>query len=97
MPVGLKRIVLDVLKPHTPSLTDLATVISQIEGVTGVNITLIEVDAETESIKITIAGPNLNYEEIKNKIEETGCAIHSIDQVAAGQLIVEEALTHQQG
>ncbi|MHA1754211.1 MAG: DUF211 domain-containing protein [Candidatus Odinarchaeia archaeon] len=95
MPHGIKRIVLDVLKPHIPQLTDLADIISQIEGVTGVNISLIEVDAETESIKITIVGPDLNYEVIKNKLEETGAAIHSIDQVVAGEILVEEAPTHQ--
>ena len=95
MPIGLKRIVLDVLKPHTPQLTDLASLITQVEGVKGVNISLIEVDAETESIKITIVGPDLNYEAIKAKIEDIGAAIHSIDQVAAGETLVEEAHTHQ--
>ncbi|MHA1410312.1 MAG: DUF211 domain-containing protein [Candidatus Odinarchaeia archaeon] len=95
MPAGLKRVVLDVLKPHSPQLTDLAALISQVDGVTGVNISLIEVDADTESVKITIVGPSLDYKQIKKKIEEAGAAIHSIDQVAYGQLLIEEAPTHQ--
>lgn len=92
---GIKRIVLDVLKPHNPDLVELAGIISSIDGVCGVNISLVEVDADTESIKVTIMGSNLNYDIIKEKLESYGAAIHSIDQVVAGQRVVEEPYTHQ--
>ncbi len=92
---GIKRIVLDVLKPHTPDLVELASIISSIEGVCGVNISLVEVDADTESIKVTIMGSNLNYNIIKEKLESYGAAVHSIDQVVAGRMVVEEPYTHQ--
>lgn len=90
MPHGIRRIVLDVLKPHTPRLTDLALMISRDERVDGVNISLKEVDQNTESITITLEGNNLDYESIKDILQEAGAVIHSIDQVVAGKELVEE-------
>jgi hypothetical protein len=90
LPHGIRRIVLDVLKPHTPRLTDLALMISKDERVDGVNISLKEVDQNTESITITLEGNNLDYESIKEILQEAGAVIHSIDQVVAGKELVEE-------
>lgn len=85
---SLRRLVLDVLKPHQPRIHELATQISSIAGVSGINITLIEVDADTESVAVTIEG-QFTFDEVKDKLEEWNCSIHSIDQVIAGNEIVE--------
>lgn len=90
MPQGIRRIVLDVLKPHTPRLTDLALMVSQDERVIGVNISVKEVDANTESITITLEGDDLKYDSIKEILEQAGAVVHSIDQVVAGRRFVEE-------
>lgn len=90
LPHGIRRIVLDVLKPHSPRLTDLALMISRDERVDGVNISLKEVDQNTESIAITLEGNNINYESIKEILQEAGAVIHSIDQVVAGKELIEE-------
>ena len=65
---AIKRIILDVLKPHAPSIIEVAERLSNLEGISGVNISLEEVDAETDSIKITIEGNNINYESVKKEI-----------------------------
>ena len=90
MPNGIRRIVLDVLKPHTPRLTDLSLMITRDERVNGVNISLKEVDQNTESVTITLEGDDLQYESIKEILEQAGAVIHSIDQVVAGKRFVEE-------
>ena len=92
---ALKRLVLDVLKPHMPLLPELSVQLSRLSGVTGVNISLIEVDKNTESVKITIEGNSLNYELIAKQLEESGAVIHSIDQAVAGKTIIEEVDTHE--
>ncbi|MFN3383436.1 MAG: DUF211 domain-containing protein [Archaeoglobaceae archaeon] len=92
---GIRRLVLDVLKPHEPSNTYFALKLSEIEGVEGVNITLQEIDQETESVKITLVGEDLDYEEIKDMIETLGGVVHSIDEVVAGKRIVESVKTEQ--
>lgn len=91
----IRRLVLDVLKPHHPSTIELAGKLSVVDGVTGVNIGLYEVDQRTENIKITIEGDNIEYEVVKKEIEKLGAVIHSIDEVAAGSLLVEEVETLQ--
>ena len=92
---NIKRIILDVLKPHKPSIIELARRISSIEGISGVNISLEEVDAETDSIKITIEGTNISYDCVEKEISECGAVIHSIDGVSAGIKMVEEVNTPQ--
>lgn len=92
---GIRRLVLDVLKSHEPSNVFFATRLSQLESVEGVNITLSEIDRETESIKITIVGTNMEYEEIRRVIEDLGGVVHSIDEVVAGKKIVESVKTEQ--
>ncbi len=77
------RMVLDVLKPHEPALPDFAKKIGSMDGVEGVDITLIEIDKETETLKITIDG-DLVYEDIRSQIEDWGGVVHSVDQVYVG-------------
>jgi hypothetical protein len=60
------------------------------DNVRGLNISLKEVDQNTESITITLEGDDLHYDSIKEILEQAGAVIHSIDQVVAGQRIVEE-------
>lgn len=90
LPNGIRRIVLDVLKPHTPRLTDLALMIARDPKVDGVNISVKEVDQSTESISVTLEGDNMDYESIKEILEQAGAVIHSIDQVVAGKELIEE-------
>jgi len=64
--------------------------ITRYEQVSGLNISLKEVDQNTESITITIEGDDLSYDSIKEILEQAGAVIHSIDQVVAGRRFVEE-------
>jgi hypothetical protein len=92
---NLRRLVLDVLKPLEPSIVELAQILADLEGVDGVNISIYEIDRRVENAKITIEGHDLRYEEIANLIEENGGAIHSIDEVAAGEVLIEDVITPQ--
>lgn len=95
MAKGLIRIVLDILKPHEPIIPTFAKYLSEINGVEGVNITLLEIDKETENIKVTMQGDDLDYDVITQAIEEYGGSIHSVDEVVAGKKIIEEVTTPQ--
>lgn len=92
---SLRRLVLDVLKPLEPSIVDLAQVLATLEGIEGVNISIYEIDHLVENAKITIEGPEISYEKVEKIIEENGGAIHSIDEVAAGKLLIEDVTTPQ--
>ncbi|MDH4221561.1 MAG: DUF211 domain-containing protein [Candidatus Bathyarchaeota archaeon] len=91
----IRRLVLDVLKPHNPSVVELSEALSHLEGVEGVNIIIYEIDQKVENAKVVIAGSSIDFENIKKKLEEMGATIHSVDEVAAGKRIVEEVRTPQ--
>lgn len=91
----LRRLVLDVLKPTEPTIVQLAQALSGLDGVDGVNISIYEIDRLVENAKITIEGNNLNYEKVARVIEEYGGSIHSIDEVAAGKVLIEDVETPQ--
>jgi hypothetical protein len=91
----LRRLVLDVLKPLDPSIVTLVQVLADLEGVDGVNISIYEIDRRVENAKITIEGHDLDHEEITRVIGENGGAVHSIDEVAAGKVLIEDVVTPQ--
>lgn len=86
----LKRLVLDVLKPHKPSLIEMSRRLSGLKGVDGVSCKLEEVDQDTESVSVTIEGGSVNYESVEDTLRELGAVIHSVDLVASGKRLVED-------
>ena len=77
-------IVIDVLKPHKPSILKLGRAICEDKTVKNANISVYAIDEKTESVKITLEGPDINYEEIQHIIEDHGAVIHSLDKVVLG-------------
>ncbi|MHA1199549.1 MAG: DUF211 domain-containing protein [Candidatus Heimdallarchaeaceae archaeon] len=90
--VRIRRLVLDVLKPHKPRMDVLAHAIAELHGVESVNIIRTETDSSTEGINVTIVGDNLVFEEIQEALRDYGSSIHSVDEVVAGEKIIESVL-----
>jgi len=88
-------IVLDVLKPHKPILPEFANRLAELPGIIGINISVIEIDQKTETIKLSIQGDSIDYETLKDEIEKLGGTVHSIDKVVAGKRIIQEVETPQ--
>jgi len=91
----IRRLVLDTLKPHDPSIIELADQLSDLDGISAVNVSIYEMDRKVENAKITIEGESISYEIVSELIEEMGGAIHSVDEVAAGRHIIDDAETLQ--
>jgi len=91
----IRRLVLDVLKPHNPGVIELSEALSHLDGVEGVNVVIYEIDQQVENAKVVIAGSDIDFGSVKKKLEELGATIHSVDEVAAGRRIVEEVKTPQ--
>lgn len=81
MAVSIKRLVLDSLKPRETSVIDLSRALCGVNGVEEVDITVTEVDAKTETIRLTIRGSNIDYEVLSKVMNEFGVAIRSIDEI----------------
>ncbi len=78
---AVKRIVLDVLKPHHPDALDMACAIAALAPDYRVSLTIIAVDEKTESAKVVIDGEDVNFSAIKAVIGTLGGSVHSIDEV----------------
>jgi len=88
--MNLRRVVLDVDKTVArPSLLEIAEAILGVEGVEALNITVKEIDIETLDLVVTIEGQAMDYPKITAAIENTGAVVHSIDQLVAGNRMVE--------
>lgn len=92
---NIRRLVLDVLKPLSPSIVDLAKQLADIQGVDGVDVSLVEMDAKSESVKITCEGEDINFNDVEAVITDNGGSVHSVDKVSTGSTIIEEVPTHQ--
>ncbi len=92
---ALRRVVLDTLKPHVPSIVELAVQLSDLPGVEAVNISIYEMDLHVENAKITIEGPSINFQQVIERIRDDGATIHSIDEVVAGKSIIDDSSTPQ--
>ena len=91
----IRRLVLDVLKPMEPTIIEMAKTISLQSGVSAVNISIVEIDLKVENAKITIEGDDLDYDIVAAMIHDQGGSIHSIDEVVAGKMIIDDAATLQ--
>jgi hypothetical protein len=81
----IKKILLDVLKPHEPQIQELASKLGALPGISEVSISLAEIDQSTESIKVSIDGTNISIDSVRKTLEELGAVIHSIDQVSVAK------------
>ncbi|WP_276302387.1 DUF211 domain-containing protein [Halorussus lipolyticus] len=86
----VRRIVADVLKPHAPSLVEFAEQMAEVEGVSAVNATVLENDAETQTIELTAEGDDVSADRLRETIENIGGSLHSIDEVSCGEYTVEK-------
>ena len=78
----LTRIMLDALKPREISITDLALALGEIDGIESVDISVTEVDAKTETLKINLEGSEIEMESVEEVMNEYSTAIRSIDGVS---------------
>lgn len=77
----LRRIVLDVLKPHQPGILEFSTdLVARLDGCR-VRLQLEERDEKTESVTVEVTGEQVEFEAVTTKIQEMGGSIHSVDEV----------------
>ena len=79
----ITKLVLDVLKPHQPSIVEFAVALTKVKGVERVDSSVVEMDAETETIKVVVEGKDLEVEAIAEVIRDLGGVVHSVDAVVA--------------
>lgn len=79
MNATVKRLVLDILKPHEPNALEFALALAA-HGYR-VKLTVVEVDEKTETLLVTVEGDAIDFEQVRTTINELGGSLHSIDEV----------------
>ena len=87
----IRRLVLDVLKPHDPDLVAFTGRLGDLEGVEGATAKVVEMDENVQTVRIAIEGPALEFDAVEAEITDLGGSIHSTDEVSAGERIVEDS------
>ncbi|MEM2906291.1 MAG: DUF211 domain-containing protein [Candidatus Bathyarchaeia archaeon] len=83
--VYIKRLLIDALKPRETPIIDLSQTICSVEGIEECDVTVTEVDARTETVKLTIRGPNIDFDRVTKVLEENGMAIRGVDEVSVAR------------
>ena len=81
--VCLKRLVLDVLKPHQPDALECTKALARLGVDYRIKLTMTEMDERTQTLQIVIQGEDLDFERIQETITNMGCSLRSIDEVEA--------------
>lgn len=88
--MNILRLALDVDKAMArPDIVALAAAIEGVTGVQGVNITVTEIDIETVGMNVTVEGEHIDFDALTKAIESVGAVVNSVDQIVAGQRMVE--------
>jgi hypothetical protein len=77
----IKRVVLDVLKPHQPNVLEFATTLAERHSGCHITVTVTEVDEKTETTLVTVESEDVPYTAIVGTIRDLGASVHSIDEV----------------
>ena len=86
----IRRVVLDVLKPHQPNIVPFTEQLTDQEAVIGVTSKLVEIEEKVRTIRVTIEGEDLDMDAIEERINDLGGSIHSVDEVSCGQEVVDD-------
>ncbi len=81
--VSVKKIVLDVLKPHEPNALEFSEAIANVGPDYRVRLTVLEMDENTETLQVEVEGNAIDFEAIQSTITSMGGSLHSIDVVEA--------------
>ena len=79
--VLVKRLVLDVLKPHQPNALEFSQAIAKAGGDYRVRTTVLEVDEKTETLQVVVEGDAIDFNSVESRIRDMGGSLHSIDEV----------------
>jgi len=79
--ISVKRVVLDVLKPHHPNALDFAQALAERGKDYRVRLTVLEVDEKTETVQVEVTGEVIDFEALHAVINQMGGSLHSIDEV----------------
>jgi hypothetical protein len=81
MAIHIRRVLIEALKARDTSLVNLSQAICSVNGVEECDIVVTDVDAKTETVKLTVRGADIEYSGIMSVLQENGVSVKGIDEV----------------
>lgn len=85
MAIHIRRVLIEALKPRETLLVELSQAICSVNGVEECDIVVTDVDVKTETIKLTVRGPNIEYDGISKVMQEHGVSIKGVDEISVSK------------
>jgi len=85
MAIHIRRVLIEALKPRETLLVELSQAICSVSGVEECDIVVTDVDVKTETIKLTVRGPNIEYDGISKIMQEYGTSIKGVDEISVSK------------
>lgn len=79
--IEVTRLILDILKPHHPTILEFAKGIAALCDDWSVTLNVVEMDDQTQTLEAIIEGSDINLEQISAAISDMGGSLHSVDSV----------------
>ncbi len=90
--IQIKRVVLDILKPHLPDALTFSSELAACGQGYRVKLAVEEMDEKTETLKVELEAWHIDFEKVQEAINQMGASLHSIDEVE----VVNQADTPEQ-
>jgi len=85
MSIHIRRVLIEALKPRETPLVELSQAICSVNGVEECDMVVTDVDVKTETIKLTVRGPNIEYAGIAKIMQEHGMSIKGVDEISVSK------------
>lgn len=81
MTIHIRRVLIEALKARETSLVELSQAICSVNGIDECDIVVTDVDAKTETVKLTVRGTNIEYSGLLSILQENGVSVKGVDEV----------------
>ena len=85
MSIHIRRVLIEALKPRETLIVQLSLAICSVSGVEECDIVVTDVDAKTETVKLTVRGPNIEYDGVTKVMHEYGMSIKGVDEISVSK------------
>lgn len=79
--MDIKEITLEILKPSDFQVIELMGALEKVDGVKRIEISLVDFERHTDTLKVGITGNSLDFNKLENVITHVGGVIQTIQHI----------------
>lgn len=83
--INIRRVLIEALKARETSLVELSQALCSANGVDECDMIVTDVDVKTETVKLTVRGSNIEYNELLKILQDNGVSVKGVDEVSVSK------------